>query len=821
MHQPCLRWFALAVYLLTPVGASAQKLVTAGGPGTSPAVRVFDASGTDTTFLAYPAPFPGGVRVALGDVTGDGVLDIITGAGPGGGPHVRVWNGTDLTEVGGFFAYNPAFSGGVFVAAGDVNGDGKADIITGAGAGGGPHVRIWDGATFTEIGGFFAYDPAFPGGVTVAAGDVNGDGLADIITGAGPSGGPHVRVWNGATLAELGGFFAYDPAFPGGVNVAAGDVNGDGLADIITGAGPGGGPHVRVWNGATFAELGGFFAYDPAFPGGVVVGTVDLDRDGRNELITGPAFGSPLIRLWTGTTFVLFGEYFAYDPALGGNGVFVGSVASNPSTDDAPRVASTVPANNATDVPVDADLTVTFSEPVTAGVGAFVLECAGGAPIFLTNSGLPATTFTLSPPSPLPQSTACTLRIVKSQIADEDTDDPPDAMTADVTVSFTTSACTLITVGPTTVPGGTVNLAYAPVTFFPTGGTPPFTWSITSGTLPMGMNLSAAGVLSGTPTQAGAFPVTITATATGGCTGSVSLTLNIAAGPNVAPSFTVGANQTVLEDAGAQSVANWATAISPGPTPGEAGQVVTFNITGNTNPALFGTAPAVSPTGTLTYTPAANANGTATITLVLMDNGGTALGGVDTSAPQTFTITVTAVNDVPSFAVGPNQTVAENAGPQTVAGWALAISSGPANESAQTLTFNITGNTNPALFSAGPAVASNGTLTYTPAANANGTATITLTLQDNGGTANGGVDTSAVADLHDHGDRRQQRAELHRRARIRPSSKMPARRRSRHGPRRSVRVRRTRRRSSSPSPSPATRMRRSSASRPRSRRPAR
>src|SRR5207249_6196158 len=80
----------------------------------------------------------------------------------------------------------------------------------------------------------------------------------------------------------------------------------------------------------------------------------------------------------------------------------------------------------------------------------------------------------------------------------------------------------------------------------------------------------------------------------------------------------------------------------------------------------------------------------------------------------------------------------------TVAGWATAISAGPANESGQTLTFLVTNNSNPGLFSAAPAVAANGTLTYTPVANANGTATITLVLQDNGGTANGGVNTSAA-----------------------------------------------------------------------------
>ena len=211
---------------------------------------------------------------------------------------------------------------------------------------------------------------------------------------------------------------------------------------------------------------------------------------------------------------------------------------------------------------------------------------------------------------------------------------------------------------------------------------------------------------------------------------------------NSAPSFTVGPNQTILEDAGAQTVTPWATAISPGPAD-EAAQTVTFAITGNTNAALFSVAPAVSPTGTLTYTPAANAVGTATITLTLSDDGGTAGGGVDTSAPQTFTITVTAVNDIPIFTVGPNQTATENSGAHTVAGWATAISAGPPNEAGQTLTFNVTGNTNAALFSAGPAVSSTGTLTYTLAPNTSGAATITLTLSDNGGTANGGVDTSA------------------------------------------------------------------------------
>ena len=218
---------------------------------------------------------------------------------------------------------------------------------------------------------------------------------------------------------------------------------------------------------------------------------------------------------------------------------------------------------------------------------------------------------------------------------------------------------------------------------------------------------------------------------------TVSITVNAV---NDAPSFLAGPTVTVLEDAGPQTYANWASSISAGPAD-ESGQTVTFTVT-NDNPALFSVQPAVSSNGTLTFTAAADAFGSANITVTAQDNGGTANGGVDTSAPQTSKITVTAVNDAPSFTKGANQTSSEDAGPQVVAGWATAISAGPASEAGQTVTF-VTSNDNTSLFSAQPAVSSNGTLTYIAAANASGTATVTIYAQDNGGTANGGDDTSA------------------------------------------------------------------------------
>jgi hypothetical protein len=302
-----------------------NDVVTGAGSGV-PQVKAFagTTSAETQSFLAYDSAFTGGVRVATGDVNGDGVADIITGAGPGAGPHVKVFDGRTNAERS-FFAYDPTFNGGVFVAAGDVNGDGFADIITGAGTGAGPHVKVFDGSTGAEVRSFFAYDPRFTGGVRVAAGDINGDGVADIITGTGPGAGPHVKVFDGRTGAEIRSFFAYDPAFTGGVFVAAGDINGDGLDDIITGADAGGPAHVKALSGATGETLRSFFAYDASFTGGVRVAAGDTNGDGFMDIITGAGPGTgPHVKVFDGTSGVMLRSFFAYDPAFRG-GVYVAS----------------------------------------------------------------------------------------------------------------------------------------------------------------------------------------------------------------------------------------------------------------------------------------------------------------------------------------------------------------------------------------------------------------------------------------------------------------------------------------------------------------
>jgi len=203
------------------------------------------------------------------------------------------------------------------------------------------------------------------------------------------------------------------------------------------------------------------------------------------------------------------------------------------------------------------------------------------------------------------------------------------------------------------------------------------------------------------------------------------------------PSFTAGGDVAVNEDSGAYS-AVWATAVSPGPL--EPTQTVSFTVT-NDNNALFSAQPAIAPNGTLTFTPALDANGSAIVSVTLFDN----LGG--SSAPAvTFTINVNSVNDVPSFVEGSDVTVLDTAGPQTITPWATSLSAGPANESGQLLDFLLT-NDSPGLFSVQPAIAPNGTLTFTPLVGTDGIATLTVRIHDDGGTANGGVDTSAPQTL--------------------------------------------------------------------------
>jgi len=206
--------------------------------GGGPRVKAIDPNTQEVLFdsFVYDQGFRGGVRVATGDVTGDGIADLVVAAGPGGGPHVQIFDGLTFQNIGSFFAYEQTFTGGLYIAVGDITGDGVAEIITGTGDGGGPLVRVFD-VNGNLLNGFFAYESTFRGGVRVAVGDVDGDGVDEIITAAGLGGGPLVRVFIGATGQVLIEYFVGDPNSRSGLYVAAGDMDGDGAAEIATGPG--------------------------------------------------------------------------------------------------------------------------------------------------------------------------------------------------------------------------------------------------------------------------------------------------------------------------------------------------------------------------------------------------------------------------------------------------------------------------------------------------------------------------------------------------------------------------------------------------------
>ena len=289
-------------------------LVIGAGVGQAPRVQLI--SGYDnqviSEYSAYDNGFTGGVNVAVGDINGDGTDDVITAPATTGGPHVKVFDGATDALLESYFAYAPSFTGGVNLASGDVDADGKDDVITGAGIGGSPHVRVFRQGGQSTIKDFFPFNSTFRGGTYVASADLDQDGAADVVTGAGPGGGPHVRAFSGRSSTELASFFAFDPSFLGGVSVAADHLRDMPAARIITAAASGV-PYVKVFSAPGIQEYSGQFVYDNAFRGGVRLATADINGDEIPDLITAPGQGGgPHVRMLDGATGVELAGFFAF-----------------------------------------------------------------------------------------------------------------------------------------------------------------------------------------------------------------------------------------------------------------------------------------------------------------------------------------------------------------------------------------------------------------------------------------------------------------------------------------------------------------------------
>jgi len=178
----------LAIFLTSgrPTNAHSENLT----------VRLLKSDGTASSSFTLPtANLGGGASIDVADLGDDGIPEIIIGNGLGNEPLVRVLR-QDGSEVGNFLAYAADMGTGITVEVCDINGDGTNEIITGTQYGGGPQIRLFDNLGTVLNNGFFAYGENFRGGVNLACGDVDNDGINELVTGPGPSGGPHVRVWN-------------------------------------------------------------------------------------------------------------------------------------------------------------------------------------------------------------------------------------------------------------------------------------------------------------------------------------------------------------------------------------------------------------------------------------------------------------------------------------------------------------------------------------------------------------------------------------------------------------------------------------------------
>jgi hypothetical protein len=315
-------------------------------------------------FTPFGASYTGPVTATMGDVNGDGLDDLIVGAGVGN-PNVKVYNGSafientfkasnpDASLLANFFAYGINFNIGVNVAVADVTGDGYGDIITGPTAGN-PEVHVYNGKdiatkTFNPTGAsllahWFAYGLNFNIGVNVGAGDVSGNGFADIITGP-TAGNPDVRVYSGKDIAnhtfdpvksQLAQVFAFGLNFNVGAFVTAGDTTGDSFADVIVGSSVGN-PDVKVYRGSAIANgtfsstdptdlLTEFFAFNVGSNIGVTVGASDFESNGKEDIITGSMGGAPTYRVVKGTARgVQPSALFAGTIPGAPNGIFVGA----------------------------------------------------------------------------------------------------------------------------------------------------------------------------------------------------------------------------------------------------------------------------------------------------------------------------------------------------------------------------------------------------------------------------------------------------------------------------------------------------------------
>lgn len=284
-------------------------------------VLIYDQNGEKQNQIqVYDAQYTKGVQLASGDIDGDGRKDIITSPNEGGGPHVRIFS-EDGMLISHFMAFDAQTRSGVRIAACDVNRDGKDEIIVAAGEGMPPFVRIFHHKSKFSFGysEFLVYNTSYTGGVYVACADTDGDGFVEIITSILSNNESHIRLFqpDGLLYSQFIAFTGIDGSK---APIIACDVNDDGKAEILISHEKGGDSRVRIFHQKTplLYRFNEFFAYGTNFKGGVSLGCGDIDRDGDIDIITGAGIGGgPHVRWFTPKGTVI-GQLFAFEESFHG-----------------------------------------------------------------------------------------------------------------------------------------------------------------------------------------------------------------------------------------------------------------------------------------------------------------------------------------------------------------------------------------------------------------------------------------------------------------------------------------------------------------------
>lgn len=254
------------------------EIVVVPDKGGQSAVKIFNYKGKLVgQFIAWRKDFAAGLRVAVGNVDNDKAGEIIVATGSGAKNEVKVFTAQGLLKYK-FRPYNQNFAGGVSLAVGDIDGDNIDEIITGAGPGGGPHVRMFSGSGKLK-GEFMAYEGSFRGGIQVVAGNLDYGAKAnqdEIIVSAGAGRQPQVRIFN-AKGRLISNFLAFNNNFQQGFNISLSDIDNNGLPEIVASAGPGGGPQVRIFNFAGDLRES-WYVYSQAYNGGVNAAALNLNK---------------------------------------------------------------------------------------------------------------------------------------------------------------------------------------------------------------------------------------------------------------------------------------------------------------------------------------------------------------------------------------------------------------------------------------------------------------------------------------------------------------------------------------------------------------